>query len=81
MDKHEFFQALRINKQRKLHNIMDLMSFKLNGTNQLDVKLKQFVSSFEIPTEDNSNTFSLYWHYKFTDKKDLIKRLEFCSLK
>ena len=33
MDKHEFFQALRINKQRKLHNIMDLMSFKLNVTN------------------------------------------------
>ena len=40
MDKHGFFQALRINKYRKFHNIMDLMSFKLNGTNQLDLKLK-----------------------------------------
>ena len=92
MDKHGFFQALRINKQRKLHNIMDSMSFKLNGTNQLDLKLKHrklfkiiiyenIVSSFEITTEYDSSTFSLYCHNKFTDKKDLIKRLEFCSLK
>ena len=58
------------------------MSFKLNGTNQLDFKLKHrnIVSSFEITTEYDSSTFSLYCHNKFTDKKDLIKRLEFVHL-
>ena len=40
-----------------------------------------FISLFEITTECDSGTFFLYYHNKFTDKKDLIKRLEFCSLK
>ena len=34
MYKHGFFGALRINKQGKVHNIMDFNSCNVNGVNE-----------------------------------------------